>query len=758
MPQLILPLIPPGATRINDSVNVYREENLWTYFVNLQPIFSHQADKNRMFRLITSQLIDSGACRQVDILNAFGVSKSSVARSLQTLREEGADAFFAPRKRRHGGTVLTQDILTKVQDFLDQGYLRREISDELGIKYDTLRKAINDGRLIEREPAKVVTTKSNRNETDARAAEKMGTACTRVEERVFSAFGICDGAMMRFELCIDVPNGGVLSALPALLFIGLLEGAEHILGKAKGYYTTFHILLLLAFMTLCRIKTVEQLRGQAPGEFGKLLGLDRIPEVRCLRQKLDKLSHEEAVERWGTRLSRHWMENTPNAAGTLYIDGHVRVYHGGLTKPPRRFVSRERLCLRGTTDYWVNDCLGQPFFVVEKPVDPGLIKTLKTDIVPRLLEDVPAQPTSEELKTNPCLCRLIMVFDREGYSPDFFRQMWKDHRIACITYHKHPTEAWPEKRFNKNEVIMPDGEVVSMNLAEMGSLVGSGKKKIWLREVRKLTESGHQTSLISTAYELPHTQLAARMFSRWCQENFFRYMKQHFAIDTLSEYGVMELPDTERVINPAWREQNRQRNTIQNKLRYRRARFTEMTMHPAVEDDSDKYQKWLTQKSELLEQIEQYEKQLERIKADLKDIPKHIKWGELEQKDRFYRLLPGRKRLMDTIRMIAYRAETAMAGLLIGPTVDLPAARRLLQDLFVTEADILPEPEAGLLRIRIHNASRPAANRALLRLFDHLNSAEVEYPGTEMRLYYELGGNVLNEKNNGKGVTETSQR
>ena len=166
----------------------------------------------------------------------------------------------------------------------------------------------------------------------------------------------------------------------------------------------------------------------------------------------------------------------------------------------------------------------------------------------------------------------------------------------------------------------------------------------------------------------------------------------------------------------------------------------------------------MTQKSELLEQIEQYEKQLVRIKADLKDIPKHIKWGELEEKDKFHRLLPGRKRLMDTIRMIAYRAETAMAGILIGPTVDLPAARRLLQDLFVTEADILPDPEAGLLRIRIHNASRPAANRALLRLLDQLNAADVEYPGTEMRLYYELGGIVLNGKNSGKDVTQTSQR
>jgi hypothetical protein len=122
------------------------------------------------------------------------------------------------------------------------------------------------------------------------------------------------------------------------------------------------------------------------------------------------------------------------------------------------------------------------------------------------------------------------------------------------------------------------------------------------------------------------------------------------------------------------------------------------------------------------------------LKEKLKDTSKHISWAQLDEEDKFLRLLPGRKRLMDTIRMIAYRAETAMVGLITGPTVDSPDARRLLQDLFVTEA------ENEQLNIRVHSASGPAANRALAQLFEHLNNAEVKYPGTEMRLIYELGG------------------
>jgi transposase len=738
MTQLLLPFISPGVTQINYRVSVWENDDHWTYFLGEFPIYSHRVNDQRMFRMTIAQLIESGACRQSEVINAFGVSKSSVIRAQNKLRKGGSEAFFVDRRGRKGGTVLTPEVLDQAQSLLDKGLPRKGIAEELGVKYDTFRKAIHDGRLKEKERLESTTNKSTRTVIDAAAADGMGTACTRVEERTSAAFGVCDGAPVRFESCLDVPKGGVLCALPALLANGLLEGAEKFFGAVKGYYTTFHILLLLAFMALCRIKTVEKIRGHAPGEFGKLLGLDRIPEVRCLRKKMDDLSAGNTAERWASHLSKHWMDMDTNAAGTLYIDGHVRVYHGGLTKPPRRYVSRERLCLRGTTGYWVNDAIGRPFFVVDKIVDPGLLKTLQGDIVPRLLRDIPDQPTEQALSANPQRCRFILVFDREGYSPVFFKQMWQKHRISCMTYHKHPGEDWPQKWFAKQQVTMPNGETVTMELAEMGSLVGSGKDAMWMREVRKLSESGHQTSLISTVYELCHTQLGARMFSRWCQENFFRYMMEHFAIDLLAEYGTENVPDTERVVNPAWRALNRSRNSIQNKLRYRRARFAEMTMHPETEDNAAKYEKWLIKNAELLEQIEQYESELDRLKIKLKEVPKHITWEALEEKDKFFRLLPGRKRLMDTVKMISYRSETAMAGLLKGPTVDMAAARRLLQNLYVTEADILPRPKDNLLHVRVHNASRPAANAALVQLFDELNAAEVCYPGTDMRMTYEL--------------------
>ena len=534
MPQQILPLIPYGSTPINHLVSVYREKDRWIYYLGLYPIYTHMSKDGRMFRLVTSQLIDSGTCRQVDIINAFGVSKSSVIRAVNKLRSYGPESFFVQRRGCRGGKVLSSPVLEKAQSLLNQGYSRRDTAEELSVRYDTLRKAINDGRLKENRNPDASTSKSSRTVIDAEAADEMGTACTRTGDRILASLGKVIGTPIRFETCLDVPKGGVLCALPILLVNGLLSGVERLLGKVKGYYTSVPLLLMLAFMVLCRIKTVEKLRGHAPGEFGKLLGLDRIPEVRCLRNKMDDLSAGQSAERWAAHLSKQWMSSDPEAVGTLYIDGHVRVYNGRLTKLPRRYVSRQRLCLRATTDYWVNDATGRPFFVVEKAIDPGLLKTLREDIVPRLLNDIPDQPTDQQLENNSLLCRFILVFDREGYSPDFFREMWQKHRIACITYHKHPGKTWPIEGFREQVVRMPNGETVAMHLSEMGSLVGSGKKAVWMREVRKLTESGHQTSLISTAFELPHTLLVARMFSRWCKENFFRYMMEHFAIDLLA--------------------------------------------------------------------------------------------------------------------------------------------------------------------------------------------------------------------------------
>ena len=758
IPQALLPLIPEDATRISDLISIVRQEGQWFYFCGTQPVFFHAEGDLRAFRMFTAQLCIHGACKQAQIIKAFGVSKSSVLRSVNKYRQEGIDGFYKPRRVR-GAPVVTTEVIHQAQQRFEEGHSKAEVARELDIPYDTLRKAIDQGRIklpdlptdahndiggsLAPHPTAtpVPRDKSTRSNEDQSAGDAMGVACTRPIERVLAAMGkLPGGASTKFEPCRDVSYGGVLCALPALIENGLFRHLKATFPTLTGYYTTLHVILLLAYMALCRIRTIEQLQYESPGELGKLMGLDRVPEVRCLRQKLTQLSQgqdDKAPEIWSGLLSKDWMDQEPELAGILYVDGHVRLYHGKKTELPRRYVSRQRLCLRGTTDYWVNDALGQPFFSIERPIDHGMLEAIESDVVPRLLKDVPGQPTKEELAADSCRSRFLLIFDREGYSPSFFGRMWQEHRIACITYHKFPKKDWPTSEFSEVTSTLPNGEMVTMKLAERGSLVGA-QDGVWMREVRKLTSGGHQTSLISTAYDRDALQDAVALFSRWCQENFFRYMMEHFAIDALSEYRTEEIPETNRpVVNPAWRELDRQSRSAKGKLTQRQARFGAMTLHP--EADEEKVTEWEKKKSDLREEIDQLEHQVKSLKDQMKSTPKHLEWDQFPEEAKFERLAPSRKRLTDTVKLVAYRAETAMSGLLREALRREDDSRSLLRDLFRSDADITPHCETHVLEIRIHTLANPRSNRAIQHLLDHLNAAESTFPGTDFRLSYTLG-------------------
>src|SRR5207244_7986145 len=233
-----------------------------------------------------------------------------------------------------------------------------------------------------------------------------------------------------FEAACDVAGGGVLAAVPALLAQGLLRRpASYEL--PQGFYGIDSIFLVLALMALARIRSLEQLRYQAPGEWGKLLGLDRIPEVRTLRAKRKRLCQEMGqAARWNAELAKEWIARQNATELYFYCDGHVRVYHGDQTALPRHYVARERLCLRATTDYWINAMDGQHFLYVNKEVDPGLIATLEQDVIPWLEASAPkSAEIQRRLDANPRAHWFTIVCDRECYSPELFGRLFQK-RIA----------------------------------------------------------------------------------------------------------------------------------------------------------------------------------------------------------------------------------------------------------------------------------------------------------------------------------------
>ena len=564
----------------------------------------------------------------------------------------------------------------------------------------------------------------------------MGRGATRSADRVFSAIGLGVGAVTRFEACESVRGAGVLFGLPGLLANGLLKGLDSGCFKLPpGYYRPDQILIVLGLMLLARVESVDSLQYEKPGEWGRILGLDRIPDKSVMRAKVGIMTASgERVAAWCRDLAAQWMESDPSCAGTLYVDGHVRVYHGSATALPRRYVSRQKLCLRGTTDFWVNDRTGQPFFVIDTPLTDGLLAMLRTDIVPRLLAEVPNQPSEAELEADPLLHRLKIIFDREGYSPVFFREMWESHRIACQTYNKYPGKDWPEEEFVEVRVAGGGGEETPMLIAERG--VRHEGTALWMREARKLSEGGHQTSIVGTDYKSAAPTIAYDMFSRWCQENYFRYAMENFGIDRLVSYDLEDVGDTAEVMNPDWKRLDAGIRSLTARIKRKTLELAGVKIDKTL--DGKRMARAEKKAGEILLQMGEMQKERARLKERIKDVARRIPFKQLPEDEKFKQLHRPVHQFMNALRMIAYRAETALANLLDERWEYPDQSRALLKEIFKAEADLVPDINAGTITVRLHPLSNRRQDEAAGILTAHLNETETIFPGTELVMRFEL--------------------
>ncbi len=737
MAQLLLPIFPEGTMLINQQVGFSRQDGRITYFVPGAPIFEHDAPDRASFRLITSQLYTHGHAEQAEIARAFGVTPLSVKRAVKEFREHGAESFFQPRAGR-GPAVLTQAVVAQVQQRLDQRQSVSEVAQALGLKVDTLRKAVRAGKLHRPPaepappPAEAASTQSQRSAADSQAP--LGVGATNTEERLLASLGALEGVPTRFEACADVARAGVLLALPALLEMGLLRHQAKYFQLPKGYYTVVQVFLLLAFMALARIKAMDSLRYEPPGEWGKLLGLDRIPEVRTLRRKLKHLAATSRVEAWSGQLGQDWMAADPLNLGVLYVDGHVRVYHGQAVNLPKHYVARERLCLRASAGYWVNAMDGQPLFVVSPAVDAGLLAALRQVIVPRLLAEMPGQPSAAELAADPQLCRLTLGFDREGYSPDFFQDMWQ-LGVACLSYHKYPGPDWPEKEFGSMAVRLAGGQMETMRLAQRRTVLSNGLE---VREIRHLSQQGHQTPVLTTNEQLRIGAVAAGMFGRWSQENYFKYMRENFDLDRMIEYGGEPVDAQTRVVNPERRRLDSQVRKVRGQLQRKQSAFGQMSLWGEIEPSV--VQQYVERKETLRGEIQQLEAQLVQLQAKRSPVATHITVSELPASEQVGRLRFKSKHFIDTIKMIAYRAETAMCETARAAmrSWQQDDARKLLRSAYTTEADLVPDEVAGTLTVGLHYPANPVTAKVLAHLCQELTETETVFPGTNLRLIYQL--------------------
>jgi hypothetical protein len=570
----------------------------------------------------------------------------------------------------------------------------------------------------------------------------MGIGATRELDRVLASVGKLQQAEPIFVVANNVCNAGVLLLLPSLIAQGLLKGMKVYGSIKKGYYGLLSILLLLSFMMLSRIKTPEQLKNCKPGELGKVLGLDRVPEVRCLRYKIKQIvSHNKASE-FNHAVSEQWITEQDKDALFFYVDGHVRVYHGNKATLTKRFVSREKLCLAGTTDYWINNEMGLPYLVVTGELNEKLQIIILNEVIPELLKDTEKIVPPDVLEKDPAQPRFVLVFDREAYDSAFFKLLWEQYRIAIVTYKKNVKDKWDETGFKECTATVI-GKTLTMKLQQRQLQC----RDFTVREIRKLTEYGHQTSIITTMQQGSMEFIAGKMFSRWSQENFFQYMMQNYDIDKLTEYGIEEIDPEKKVVNPPYRKNEYSLKKLREKLARVKARFFNI-VEENMDKPIDELRGVLEKESKLQETMKMLESDISSCLEKRKSLASHIQIKDMDAGCQFNKLKTESRLFMNVLRMIAYRAETSIVNQLddcYSKAKD--EGRMLVKEIVKTDADLQPDYEKQTLTVKLHSLSTPRANRAVEQLCNLFNETETIFPGTNLRLIYQTLFNTDNQTN-----------
>ena len=570
-------------------------------------------------------------------------------------------------------------------------------------------------------------------------SETIGMACTRVEERVFSAFGLFPVNPIRFEPCQSIPDGGVMLLLPFLIACGLLSYRSYY-DERRGYYTFDSLLITLSFFALLRIKAVEQGKLHNPGEMGKLIGYDRIPEVKKLRGMIHELTGAGRSEDWGKGLSMQWMnEEEPEL---YYVDGHIQVYHGYLADLGKKHVSRQRLCLAGMAEFWVNSSQGLPFFFITAEVNEKMIEMLENEIIPRLLElHFVSEEQQKRMNENPGYPLFTLVFDREAYSPALFKKLWDEHHIAVLTYRKNVKDEWEEAEFEEVKVDVRLGEA-DMQLHEKETVLDGYS----MREVRRLSSNGHQASIITNNRILTVALIACYMFGRWVQENFFHFLRQEYAFDKIIQYAVDKVDKSIMVVNREYSNIQSEIKKCREKLYRLRAGIYKQQQDALQENDSknpdDKSQKtgrWFQKTFELTEKLQQTEQKLSQLIDRRKGIKYKIPVSEMPEDMRYTKLHQESKYLMNIIKMICYRAETALANKL-APHFSRKddEIRALVKAITHLSIEMSPDYENSLLNITLYPLSNLRSQHALANVIDEINATNTAYPGTSLVMKFEI--------------------
>jgi len=655
-----------------------------------------------------------------------------------------------PEGWRSGRRRIAGKRLRVIEKLKSQGLSNRVIAQRLGVSEMAIRKLVGPSKCEEvgqlalgltpsatpREPPTIQTSfasdirpcddppapttdsvqKSAMPEEDEPVPMSLDhDASDRTFDRQLAYLGLLDDAAPIFRDGSQVSGVGVLLALPYLVHSGLLQIARKLYGKiGPAFYGLRTTLLTLFLMALLRIQRPEQLKERDPAALGRLLGLDRAPEVKTLRRQLSRVAAHHRAEHLGAELARVRVAQRGELMGFLYVDGHVRAYHGQRTIS-KAYVARRHLAMPATTDYWINDRAGDPLLVITADINASLAKAL-----PNLLGQVRATIGDR---------RVTIVFDRGGWSPKLFRSMIKDG-FDILTYRKGKGRLIHQRRFVRRRDKL-DGRWVTYDLNDQPARFLKGKLR--LRQITRLCEDGHQSQIMTSRWDLSDIEVAYRMFERWRQENFFKYMREEFLLDALVDYHIEPEDPTRTIPNP-------ERRALDKQIRAARTELSEIERQygAAAADNSEQHRPTMRgfkiAYGKLGKQLRAARERLNQLIDKRRNIPSRVEIKDLSEQA-VVKLATERKHLTDIIKMLAYQAESDLLNLL-RPRYQRAEqeGRTLLHELFALAGDI--KVTDSELQITLAPLSSPHRTRVVDSLCELLDQTATVFPGSRLRVRF----------------------
>lgn len=750
-PQTAMP--PPLARPIGSVASVQEDETGGVVFLYGWPTFTWEAGDVVGRRLAAVQLVLLKGAQQQDVAAAFDVVPATLWRWLQNYKAHGISGLVPERRGPRGPHKLTPELEAEIERLRNQRLSLRQIGTHTHLSPGTIRRALGAPARRRGVPAAVQPAREPATPADPPASPATGDeqvtpapALTdpapalsppsdeqapalpavpqpepRVEERQAARWGAIEEAAPVITEGRHLPLAGLLLILPALSQVGLLEVTRTLYGRLhNGFYGLRSMLLTLAFLALLREPRAEGATRVSPTDLGRILGLDRAPEVKTIRRRLGELAERHLGEKLVFELARRHAGVAPEALGFLYVDGHVRVY-SGTRRLPKAHVARARISAPATLETWACDANGDPIFVVVAPPGASMVSEVR-----RLLP---------ELKSLVGDRRLTICFDRGGWSPELFYEILQAD-FDFLTYRKGNVRREPARAFHTHRFI-EKGRTYEYKLADRRVRLRLPVRKGWPKTllVRQVTRQvgSHQTPIVGSRFDLAPAEFAHRMFSRWREENYFRYSRRHFALDGLDSYASSPDDLARSVPNPQRAQLNRQLAQVKRRL----DRLEAALGAQAIDDREVRrtMRSFKVANATLTTLVEMAREQVGQLEDALKQTPTRVPLGQVAPDSRL--LETDVKLVTHAVRMSVYNAESVLARLLFEHYSRAEdEARALLREAFEAAGDL--RVRDGVLDVRLNPLSAPRRTGALFALCDHLTATETLYPGTDLRLVFSV--------------------